>query len=339
MSEQPFVSVIVPAFNTGEYLGRCLDALSESRYENFEVLVVDDASTDGSVEACRRRMDVIVLRLERQSGPSAARNHAARRARGDILLFVDSDVVVRSDTIARVAADFHQNPDVAAVFGSYDDAPGAENFLSQYKNLYHHFVHQRSSAEASTFWAGCGAIRREAFEALGGFDQTRYRKPSIEDIELGYRMRRAGRRILLDKELRVKHLKDWSLVSLIRADVFYRAVPWSKLMLEDGEIINDLNLRTAERVSAGLVVLSLLLLPPSIFMPALLPLVPLCWLIIILINHKLYLFFLKKRGPLFAGAVFPLQLLYYAYSAAAFAWFWCGFRLAGLGARLSRQRG
>ncbi|MDQ3685166.1 MAG: glycosyltransferase family 2 protein [Acidobacteriota bacterium] len=339
MSERLFVSVIVPAFNAGEYLGRCLGALSESGYENFEVLVVDDASTDGSAGACRRKGGVIVLRLTRQSGPAAARNYGAREARGDILFFVDSDVLVRNDTLSRVVAGFHRLPDIAAVFGSYDNEPGAENFLSQYKNLYHHFVHQRSSPEASTFWAGCGAIRREAFESIGGFNESRYAKPSIEDIELGDRLRRAGHRIFLDKELQVKHLKHWSLASLIRADIFYRAVPWSKLLLENGEIINDLNLRKAERFSAGLAGLSLILLPLSILLPALLWLVLLCWLTVILINRKLYLFFLRERGFLFAVAVFPLQLLYYIYSAAAFAWCWCSFRLGGLSARFSRQRG
>jgi len=337
MSARPFISVIVPAFNAGQYLAPCLDALLSSRYEKFEVLVVDDASTDGSLAEFGREGGVTVLWLKRQSGPAAARNYGAREARGRILFFVDSDVVVQGDTLFRVAAAFQQRPDIAAVFGSYDDSPGAANFLSQYKNLYHHFVHQRSSPEASTFWAGCGAIRREAFESIGGFDQVRYAKPSIEDIELGYRLRRAGFRILLDKELQAKHLKHWSLASLIRADIFYRAVPWSKLLVESREIINDLNLRTAERISAALAGLSLLLLPPALFMPTLLGLSLLCWLTIILINRKLYLFFLRKRGFLFAGAVFPFQLLYYIYSAAAFAWCWCSFRLAGLSARLSRQ--
>jgi hypothetical protein len=70
------------------------------------------------------------------------------------------------------------------VFGSYDDSPPAPAFTAQYKNLIHRYYHQRPRREASTFWAGCGAVRRSVFLGLEGFDVERYRVPSIEDIEL-----------------------------------------------------------------------------------------------------------------------------------------------------------
>ena len=129
-------------------------------------------------------------KMSQQSGPAAARNFGSQQARGD-MLFVDEDVVVHRDSIARVAASFENNPGLAAVFGSNDDEPAEKNFLSQYKNMFHHFVHQQSSAEAETFWR-CGAIDRRNFSAVGGFDGIRYRRPSIEDIELGDRMRQQG---------------------------------------------------------------------------------------------------------------------------------------------------
>ena len=83
--------------------------------------------------------------------------------------------------------------------------------VSQYRNLLHHFVHQEGNPEASTFWAGCGAVRRAAFDAVAGYDEARFRRPSIEDIELGYRLRRAGYRIRLDRDLQCTHLKRWRL--------------------------------------------------------------------------------------------------------------------------------
>ncbi len=169
---------------------------------------MDDGSTDNSAEISRQK-GATVFQMPRQSGPAAARNLGAEKARGEILFFVDADVIVRNDTIARVAADFQLNPDIGALFGSYDESPAGRNFLSQYKNLYHHFVHQQSSTTAVTFWAGCGAIRREVFISVGGYNHRRYSKPSIEDIELGYRMRAAGHSIFLDKEIQVKHLKQW----------------------------------------------------------------------------------------------------------------------------------
>ena len=100
--------------------------------------------------------------------------------------------------------------------------------------------------EASTFWGACGAICRDVFLSLGGFDES-YRQPSIEDIELGYRLKQAGYRIKLCKTLQVKHLKHWGVVSLLKADFFYRALAWTQLILRNGKLINDLNLQLSSR--------------------------------------------------------------------------------------------
>ena len=124
-----------------------------------------------------------------------------------------------------------EDPGLAAAIGSYDDAPGETNFLSQYKNLLHHYVHQTGNPEASTFWGACGAIRREVFLTMGGFNEE-YSRPCIEDIELGYRLKRAGFTIRLEKELQIKHLKRWDIVSLVKTDFFSRALPWTALILE-----------------------------------------------------------------------------------------------------------
>jgi hypothetical protein len=225
---------------------------------------------------------------------------------------------------------------VAAVFGSYDDAPAETNFASQFKNLFHHYTHQHSPRRASTFWAGCGAVRRETFDAVGGFDAHRYARPSIEDIELGYRLRRAGFRVALDPELQAKHLKRWTIGSLVRADVRDRAVPWSRLILEGGGMIDELNLRLAGRVSGALVVLAallvaslLLILGASLFAPATAP--PAAWslaaalaavasvAVVVAINRELYRYLFSLRGARFAAASCAMHLLYFLYGGATFA--------------------
>src|SRR5690606_7533586 len=113
------------------------------------------------------------------------------------------------------------------------------------------FVHQQGKEEAFTFWSGCGAIRRSVFDALGGYS-TEFRRPAIEDIELGARVRDAGGKILLAKDLQVKHLKKWTLKSILVTDVRDRGFPWSLLLAARREMPSDLNLTLSQRMSVAL---------------------------------------------------------------------------------------
>jgi glycosyltransferase involved in cell wall biosynthesis len=251
----PVISVVVPAHNCAAQLRACLESLRATTYPEYEVIVVDDASTD---ETCivAAEFGVRSVRQERQNGPAQARNEGARVARGEFLLFLDADVCVHPETLGRVVGTFVQNPAADAVFGSYDNRPPALNLLSQYKNLCHHFVHQEGVEQASTFWTGCGAIKRSVFLKLGGFDHS-YRRPCIEDIELGMRLRKAGYRIVLNKHILVTHLKRWTLWGMVKTDVWDRAVPWTQLLVREGAVPNDLNLKVSQRVCAVLAFLLL----------------------------------------------------------------------------------
>jgi len=250
----PEISVVIPAYNAGPCLDECLNALARQDTPPGEVIVVDDGSTDESIARAAKH-GVTILKTSGRRGPAEARNLGARAARGKILFFLDADVCPHQDAISRVAAAF-ADPTLDAVIGSYDDDPSSRDFLSQYKNLMHCFVHQTARSEASTFWSGCGAIRREVFLEFSGFDES-YKRPAIEDIELGYRLRSANRRILLDRSLHVKHLKRWTFWSLVKSDVLDRGIPWTELILRDQNMPNDLNLQISQRVSIGLVYLML----------------------------------------------------------------------------------
>jgi glycosyltransferase involved in cell wall biosynthesis len=250
------ISVIIPVKNSERELERCLAALEQSRYTRYECIVVDDGSTDGSA-AVAARYGCRVVRRKHSGGPAAARNDGAREAKGDILFFIDADVCVHPDSLSRVAEDFAEDPALDAVIGSYDENPDSPDFLSQYRNLMHCFVHQSGKETASTFWGGCGAIRREVFERYSGFNEE-YGRPAIEDIELGYRLTAAGRKIQLDKNLQVKHLKAWSFWRLVKTDIFDRGIPWTELILRDANMPNDLNVQISQRISVALVYIMLL---------------------------------------------------------------------------------
>jgi len=256
MDKNPLVSVIVPSYNSSQFLPKCLDAIKSSDYANYEIIVVDDASTDESL-IIAQQSGARVFSMDKQSGPGAARNIGTQHSKGDIYFFVDSDVVIKPDSIGFVVSKLLNNPEVGALFGSYDNRPAAMDFFSQYKNLFHHFIHQTSHDEANTFWAGCGAVRKEVFHKVGGFDAIKYTRPSMEDIELGLRISKQGYKILIVKELQAKHLKKWSFWSLLRTDIFSRAVPWANLILKSQELPKGLNFQKSHLISSlcvGLIV-------------------------------------------------------------------------------------
>lgn len=326
MSGQPLVSVIIPVYNATQHLSHCLAAIKRSSYAFYEIIVVDDCSSDESVEVARNN-GALVLQLQSRSGPAAARNYGAEIAEGDFLLFIDSDVLVQQESLARVVGDFSDHTDIAAVFGSYDNDPSEKNFFSQYKNLLHHFVHQISSPEAVTFWAGCGAVRKEIFHAAGGFDKNKYSRPCIEDIELGFRLRNMGYRILLDKDLQVKHLKKWNFKSLLRTDIFNRAIPWTKLILESSEMVSDLNLKLSQKISTALLGICIAIFPLSFLRSELVYLILFLLAVILAINYKLFTFFLKLKGLYFTMAAYGMQLLYYFYSGASYVSYWLLYKI------------
>ena len=222
------LTVIVPATDDPATLPRCLAALARSDEPHVVEVVSEPAG----------------------SGPAAARNAGVARGGGDIVVFVDADVEVHSDALRRLRERLDDDPGLDAVFGSYDALPAAPQLVSRFRNLLHHHVHASSPGPAETFWAGLGAIRREAFDAVGGFDERRYARPSIEDVELGMRLRVAGRRILLDPGIRGTHLKRWTLRSMVQTDFAARGAPWVALALERGNSGSSLNVSGRHRVAA-----------------------------------------------------------------------------------------
>lgn len=309
------VSAIVPVFRGGQDFKKCLSSLARCSPPPGEVIVVVDGE-DGIDYSFVTNDGFILLVLESNSGPAVARNFGAEHATGDILLFIDSDVAVQEDLIEKVLAGFDCGDGVSAIIGSYDDQPAKPDFFSQYRNLLHHFVHQNGEKNASTFWGACGAVKREVFETVGGFLSS-YRHPSIEDIELGYRMKKAGYKIRLDKDLQIKHLKKWSFRSIVITDILRRAFPWSRLILEEKILPDDLNVSTKARLCVILVFLLILSIPLVWFNRNCLWGGALIIVLLVYLNRDFYRFLYKARGVLFVLASIPVHWLYFFYSGLA----------------------
>lgn len=334
------IVAIVPVHDGGDDIAACLDGLLAAGQPLGDILVVDDASTDDAARvACGERgvaCERLVGDLPGPGGPARARNAGARVAGdADAFLFVDADVIVHEDVPERFRTLLATHREVAAAFGSYDARPPAAGWISQYKNLLHHRMHQLGSREACTFWSGLGIVRRDAFVDIGGFHEG-FGNASIEDVDLGLRLTDAGYRIRLSPDIQCTHLKRWTLMSWLRTDIVHRAIPWSRLLIERRQGIPDsLNLGYRERVSAVLalvIVLSLAILP---FAPVPVGAVMTAVLIaFVFVQRGLLGFLARHRGIGFAAVATLLHVCYYVYSSAVFA----SVRVVSLASMRARPR-
>jgi GT2 family glycosyltransferase len=284
------LSVVVPATNRPATLDRCLAALRAATGPDDEVIVIDGPTELTAVEA---------------------RNTGAARAQHDVLVFVDADVEVHPDALGQMRAAF-ADPDTTAVFGSYDDAPSVRTTVSAFRNLLHHHVHQSNPGPTTSFWTGLGAVRRVAFEQVGGFDAVRYRSPSIEDIDLGQRLAARGAVIRLDPDIQGKHLKAWTLRSLLWTDFAARGVPWVALMWRARTVPRILNLGLHHQVSAAASVGTAV----GVVLGSL-AVVAACLALLVALNRSFYALLVRRQGLHRAVVGVGLHALHHLVAAAA----------------------
>lgn len=282
------LTVVVPATDRPATLPRCLAAIKGAHDGPDELIVVEEPPN---------------------SGFAAARRLGATRARGELIAFVDSDVLVHTDAFTRIRAAFEGDPTLASLFGSYDDSPEAAGVVSKFRNLLHHHVHQSSPGPATTFWGGLGAVRRDAFAAVGGFDAG---QRWVDDIELGMRLAAAGERIELRPEIQGTHLKRWTLRSMIWTDFAVRGIPWIELLLSRRTVPSTLNLGWRHRASTAACLVgagALVARRPVTGLGALGAL--------LVLNRSFYALLLRRRGPFEATAGVALHAVHYLTGAAA----------------------
>lgn len=314
MSPPRPLSVIVPAHDSAATLPRALTAIlaSDLPRDDYELIVVDDASSDGSPELAARCADTVVRLFGRRSGPAYARNRGAELAQGEVLAFVDPDVMVRPDTLPRMLEMLSDHPGLDAVSASHHQAAAARNLVSQYWNLLLRFGEQRQTGTCADVASPCAAIGRDAFLSAGMYDEWRFTTAQLEGIELGKRLKDSGCDVLSSRDLEIVGLREWTLRSLCR-EVWDRSVLLARSLgyqrtraAVPSEVVFTLS-GTFALVFALLCVVAF----SAAFLPQ--PNVPAKMAIVLLgaiaLNLSAHLFFLRARGISFAIAVAPLHLL------------------------------
>jgi len=229
----PFISVVIPNRNGAKTIGTCLDAALASRYDSFEVVVVDDCSTDGSPDIIRK-FPCRLIALSEHGGASKARNAGAEYARGELLFFTDADCVLLEDTLSLAARAFRAHPD-AVIGGTYTPLPYDSGFFSTFQSV---FIHYSETKKAAPDYIATHAmlIRRDLFLEYGGFREDFL--PILEDVEFSHRLRRVGTLLLMEPGLMVRHIFDYSLAGSLK-NAFKKSAYWTTYSLKNRDLLKD----------------------------------------------------------------------------------------------------
>lgn len=209
-------SAIVPTYNRKETLRQTLTALAAQDYPDYEIIAVDDGSTDGTREMVTTEFPGVRYLLQPNRGPAAARNRGIAAATGEIIAFTDDDCVPPRDWLARLADGYARHPEVAGV-GGYLEAPEhllTNNIFARYEHYISHIVYAAGDREyLGSFECPAGgtnsmSYKKMVLQTVGGFDET-FPYAAGEDADLKWRVCRAGYRLLYVPS-RVVHLQPYT---------------------------------------------------------------------------------------------------------------------------------
>lgn len=296
------ISVVIPVKNASKTIAYCLEALYLSDYSNFDVIVVDDGCIDDTM-AIVSNYDCLSLKNNIHNGVSGARNIGAVASKGDVLVFIDSDIVIPKDALLKISTKI-QYDNVAAVVGMLSENIKFNNFSSQYKNLWMYYTFNNLPNNISLIFTSIAGIKRDVFLKCDGFD-INYKSPNVEDNEFGIRLSEARHNIVLDKTLQVEHLKYYNIYSLLRTH-YFRAKGLIKLYNRKKLI------RLSRNNPSSVPTLFIFNIPLSVALIGLLLSLPFrnqyflktviasfLLLLFIYINYSWFYFLNKKRGALF----------------------------------------
>ena len=302
----PFISVIIPNHNGEKTIGRCLDAAFASQYPNFEVIVVDDCSTDSST-AIIDKYPCRLMRLPEHGGASKARNTGAQNSKGDVLFFIDSDCLLQPDTLATAAAAYQQEGPGVVLGGTYTWLPYDQTFFSIFQSVYIHYSETKNTENPDYIATHAMLVAKVLFLKSGGFNEQFM--PILEDVEFSHRLRKNGIRLLMTPDIQVQHIFNFSLLKSMRNGI-RKSKYWSIYSIKNRDLLSDSGTASLEfKFNVLACFINILLVLTGIILASWAFALPVLLLFgsNLFLNRNLVAAFHRVRGPFFA----IFALLYY----------------------------
>lgn len=206
MSGSPLVSVIIPTYNRGDVLERAIDSAVNQKYENIEVIVIDDGSVDNTESVVSNFPDVTYIKHEKNLGGSHARNTGIKNSSGDILAFLDSDDEWMPNKISTQVRHLLESDSIACYSNVKRDSQHLRNYIDKMFPPANHpesrtelirmlLSHEIFIHAGSTLVAQSGVV-----DEIGGFDEDFER---YQDVEFTIRLAKKGRVSYIDEDLAI----------------------------------------------------------------------------------------------------------------------------------------
>ncbi|MBU1031243.1 MAG: glycosyltransferase [Nanoarchaeota archaeon] len=206
------LSIIIPLFNGSKTIAKTLHSIIDNNHSDFEIIIVNDASTDNfenEISPILTKFQKIkIINLKENHGAAFARNVGIDNAKGEIIVFIDSDIIIPKNTLQNFS---RSNSDIT--MGIYSRKRCFSNLSSKYKSEFLYYVHLN---EKVSFWTGCAAVKKHVFEKLK-FDES-IKGANVEDTDFGFRCAEQGFSSKTDKSIQVMHNHKHNFLSLMKND-------------------------------------------------------------------------------------------------------------------------
>ncbi len=230
-----FISVIVPNYNGSATIGKCLEAVFESSYGNFEVVVVDDCSSDNSAEIIKQ-FPCTLIELNTHGGAAKARNAGALHSRGEVFFFIDADCLLSIDTLSSANRAIDEAGHNTVIGGTYTPIPYDKDFFSTFQSVFIHYSEIKSACRPDYIATHAMVISAETFGKSGGFNEDFL--PILEDVEFSHRLNREGCRLVMDPGITVRHIFNFTLKRSI-LNAYRKARYWTIYSIINGDFLSD----------------------------------------------------------------------------------------------------